>query len=116
MAHDPPAPPAVPHTHTEHCAVCGEARTVERSYTVNDRMLRMLIGSLARQRGLTVTRPTRKTSMTVYVAGPDAATLDAFDARLDELMAKLDAQLLAVTEAFLREHTGAAPPRPPPAR
>ena len=78
---------------------------VERSYETNDRMMQMLLLALCRQQGLQSSHKGRKKSK-LCVTAPDSVTLDRFEARANELMAKLDAELLAVTAKFLLEQTG----------
>ena len=97
---------------------------VERSYETNDRMMQMLLLALCRQQGLQSIHKGRKKSKLcvtgfqytgpVSLRAPDGVTLDRFEARAKELMAMLDAELLAVTAKFLLEQTGVefAAPRP----
>jgi hypothetical protein len=106
----PPKPPAsADHAHDGglRCGQCGHLHGVERSYQANDRMLHLLLVALCTQLGLEAYRKS-KTSTRVYVVAPDDATLDRLEARLHELLPKLDAELLKVVEAFVREHTGLA--------
>ena len=83
----------------------GDEMGVERSSDANDRMMQMLLLALCREQGLQATRKGRKTSK-LHVTAPDGATLDRFEARAQELMAKLDQELLALTARFLLEQTG----------
>lgn len=98
------------HAHHEQaagqCPQCGSPHRIERRYTVDDRMLRALLPPLAHTMGLEAFYKGRKTSTTIYVAGPDAAALDRFEVRLRDLMARLDAELMKVAVAFVKEHVG----------
>ena len=61
---------------------------------------------LAKQMGLEAYYKGHKPSNTLWVAGPDDAALDRFEAQAMELMAKLEVQLNAVAIAFVKEHLG----------
>ena len=110
MAGDDNASHSVRHEHHEHasgrCPDCGREHRIERSYKADDRMLRALLPPLAHQMGLQAFYKGRKTSTTIYVSGPDAASLDRFDTRLVDLAARLDAELMKVATAFVKEHVG----------
>ncbi len=99
------------HEHHEHasgqCVHCGhEHHRVERLYKIDDRMLKILALAIAEQMGLEAVRKGRTVTSKLLVAGPDNAALDRFDARLRELGAKLDAELMNLAAAFVKEHTG----------
>ncbi|MEI8257504.1 MAG: hypothetical protein WCJ30_17660 [Deltaproteobacteria bacterium] len=96
------------HEHTSgRCARCGhEHHRVERLYQIDDRMLKILALAIAEQMGLEAVRKGRKVTSKIKVAGPDDGSLDRFDARLRDLGAKLDAELMSVAAAFVKAHTG----------
>lgn len=102
----PPSAAHAAHAQGARCERCGTVASIERSYDVNDRMLQMLVVAVCREMGIESYRKGSKNPMTLYVSGPDSATLDRLDSRVKDLAAKLDAELLKVTAAFVREHTG----------
>jgi hypothetical protein len=106
-------PPPADHAHApgDRCAHGGQPPGVERSYSTNDRLAHVLLVALCKQHGVTAYRKT-KAATRVYVVAPDAATLDRLEARLAELLPKLDAALRPALDAFVREHTGVTLPAP----
>lgn len=96
------------HTHegSGHCETCGHQHRVERAYKSGDRLLRALFLALARKMDLEAYSKGRKASATIYVAAPDSASLDRFDARLAELAPRLDAELMKLVQIFVKTHVG----------
>jgi hypothetical protein len=96
------------HAHGPNCTHCGTTmqRTAEASYEINDRMLQMLVLAIAKQQGLRAECKGSGAAARVVVEAPDRATLDQLDVRVRDLCAKLDEELIAVTRAFVRTHTG----------
>lgn len=78
---------------------------VERSYDLQDRLLRTLVLALCRSMNLEAYRDDTRSTTTLFVTAP-AATLDALEARIEALAPKLDDQLMALTVSFIREHCG----------
>jgi len=79
---------------------------VERLHEIDDRLLKILALAIAEQLGLDAVTKGRSVTSKILVAGPDNAALDRFDVRLRELGPKLDAALMNLAAAFVKEHTG----------
>lgn len=94
-----------PHRHQPgtQCATCGNPNTSHLDVEVDDRYFQLLLAGIALGMKLEVSRKGR-TAM--EVAGPDRTTIERCSARLTELAPRLEAELIAVTEAFVERETG----------
>jgi hypothetical protein len=78
---------------------------VEQEYEAEDRLLRTLLLAVCRSMNLEAYRDDSRSPTTLFVTAPEA-THDVLAARLDDLVPKLDDQLMALTASFIREHCG----------